>query len=116
MLPPCGQDHQEVCGHMSVWATWPDVPPASMATVDQVGQALQALRAAEDGVPQAEQRARQLIADARAAVADARANLAEAIVEAYDQGARVSELASRAQYSRETIRRILRAAGFEAGG
>lgn len=84
--------------------------------VDQVGRALKALRAAEDGVPQAEADARQLIIDARAKVADARQLLAEAIAAEYEAGARVGELASRAQYSRETIRRILRAAGFEAEG
>lgn len=85
-----------------------------MATVDHVGRALEALRAAEDGVPQAQERARQMVADARAVVAQARAALAEAIAVEYEQGARVGELAARASYSRETIRRILRAAGFEA--
>ena len=73
-----------------------------------------ALRDAEDGVPAAEAQARQLVADARARVVDARQSLAEAIVVEYEGGARVGELAKRAEYSRETIRRILRAAGFEA--
>lgn len=85
-----------------------------MAAVDHVGEALRALREAENGVPQAEERARQLIAEARAAVVAARTVLAEAIAAEYEAGARVGDLASRAEYSRETIRRILRAAGFEA--
>lgn len=82
--------------------------------VDQVGEALRALRAAEAGVTRTEERARRLVADARSRVAEARARLAEAIVAEYEAGARVSELARRADRSRETIRRILRAAGFEA--
>jgi len=82
--------------------------------VDQVGPALEALRDAEAGVVQAQERARQLVADARAKVADARTVLATAIVDDYLDGARVSELAVRADYNRETIRRILRAAGVEA--
>lgn len=82
--------------------------------VDQVGPALKALRDAEAGVTQAQERGRQLVAEARAKVTDARAFLAAAIVDAYLDGARVSDLASRADYNRETIRRILRAAGVEA--
>lgn len=82
--------------------------------MDQVGSALQALRDAERGVTQAQAHARQLVAEARAKVADARETLAAAIVEDYLDGARVSELAAQAQYSRETVRRILRAAGVEA--
>ena len=82
--------------------------------VDQVGPALEALRDAEAGVVRAQERARQLVADARAKVAEARALLAAAIVDEYVDGARVSDLAIRAEYKRETIRRILRAAGVEA--
>jgi len=65
-------------------------------------------------VPAAEERARRIVADARAKVVVARTALAEAIVQEYEAGARVGELADRADYSRETIRRILRAAGVEA--
>lgn len=82
--------------------------------MDQVGPALAALRAAEQGVTEAQQQARQLVADARARVADARETLAAAIVEDYLNGARVGDLAAQAEYSRETVRRILRAAGVEA--
>jgi len=82
--------------------------------VDHVARALKALRAAERGVPAAEERARRIVADARAKVTEARTALAEAIVAEFEAGARVGELAGRADYSRETIRRILRAAGVEA--
>lgn len=50
---------------------------------------------------------------ARGQVESTRAKLAEAIVAAYLNGARVGELARRTEYSRETIRVILRAGGVE---
>jgi len=61
----------------------------------------------------AKAQAKRIVADARARIEQARANLAEKIVTEYESGARVAELARRADYSRETIRRILRAAGVE---
>ncbi|WP_117215249.1 hypothetical protein [Allorhizocola rhizosphaerae] len=82
--------------------------------VDHVGQAVKSLRAAQDGVLRTQARARQMVADARAKVDQARATLAAVIVAEYEAGARVSDLAARAEVSRETIRRILRAAGVEA--
>lgn len=82
--------------------------------MDQVGQALQALRDAEAGVGQAQEDGRKLVADARAKVDAARVGLHAAIVEEYLDGARVSDLVGRSGYNRETIRRILRAAGVEA--
>jgi len=82
--------------------------------VDQVERALAALRDAEAGVTQAQERGRQLVADARASVDGARVGLHAAIVEAYLGGARVSDLTRRSGYNRETIRRILRAADVEA--
>lgn len=85
--------------------------------VDQVGKALNELRRAESDLPRAEQRAeqraREIKAAARAKVEQARRELYAAIVAEYTAGARVGELARRAEYSRETIRRILRAAGVE---
>lgn len=81
--------------------------------VDHVGEAARALKAAQDGVPKAEERARQVVAAARAKVDAARRKLAQAIVAEYGRGARVGDLALRSAYSRETIRRILRAAGVE---
>jgi predicted transcriptional regulator len=85
--------------------------------VDQVGDALKALRRAEADVPRARERAqaqaKRIVAEARARVEQARATLAEKIVAEYLAGARVAELARRSDYSRETIRRILRAAGVE---
>lgn len=74
---------------------------------------MRALKTAQAAVPRAEQRARALVAAARAQVDQARARLAETIVTEYQRGARVADLAKRAEYSRETIRRILRAAGVE---
>lgn len=81
--------------------------------VDQLGEAVRALKTAQAGVPRAEERARRLVADARARVDSARADLAGLIVAEYERGVRVAELARRAEYNRETIRRILRAAGVE---
>jgi hypothetical protein len=81
--------------------------------VDQLGEAVRALKAAQAGVPRAEERARQVVAAARGKVDAARADLAARIVAEYKGGARVAELARRAEYSRETIRRVLRAAGVE---
>jgi len=74
---------------------------------------LRALKTAQAGVPKAEQRARELVEAARAKVDTARAALAETIVTDYQNGGRVADLAKRAEYSRETIRRILRAGGVE---
>jgi hypothetical protein len=81
--------------------------------VDHVGAALGKLRAAQEAVSIAEEQGRQLVADARARVGEARVELAEKIVAEYLDGARVSDLAKRSEYNRETIRRILRAAGIE---
>lgn len=83
--------------------------------MDHVGAALGKLRAAQEAVPVAEEQGRKLVADARARVDEARARLAEVIVAEYQDGARVSDLAKRSEYNRETIRRILRAAGIEPG-
>jgi hypothetical protein len=83
--------------------------------VDQLGEAVRAFKAAQAGVPRAEERAAQLIVAARTRVDTARQALAAVIVTEYQAGVRVAELARRADYSRETIRRILRAAGIEPG-
>lgn len=50
---------------------------------------------------------------ARDRVEATRAELAAAIAEAYLAGDRVGDLATRASYSRETVRVILRQAGIE---
>ena len=81
--------------------------------VDHVAAALRALRTAQAGVPKAEQRAREIIAAARDKVDEERVALHETIVADYLAGGRVSDLARRSEYNRETIRRILRAAGVE---
>ena len=79
--------------------------------------AVRVLKAAEANVPRAEQRAeeraRQIKAEARARVERARQALHEAIVTEYGRGARQVDLVKRTGYTRETIRRILRAAGVE---
>jgi hypothetical protein len=81
----------------------------------RVRAALAAFQAAQDSVPVAQEQARQTIAKARQRVVDARHTLHEAIVAAYLDGARVTELAAATGYGREQIRRILRAAGVEPG-
>jgi outer membrane murein-binding lipoprotein Lpp len=82
--------------------------------VDQLAEAVRALRAAQAAVPRAEARARESVRQARERVEQARERVAEQVVADYVAGARVAELARRSGYSRETIRRILRAAGIAA--
>jgi lambda repressor-like predicted transcriptional regulator len=81
--------------------------------------AVSALQRAEADMPRAreraQQKAREIIAAAQRRVDTARAQLAEVIVAEYERGERVTDLARRAGYTRETIRRILRAAGVEPG-
>lgn len=62
----------------------------------------------------AQDRARAIVAAAQGKVDKARDQRDAAIVAEYQAGARVGELARRADLTRETIRRILRAAGIEA--
>jgi hypothetical protein len=81
--------------------------------VDHVEVAARALKDAQADVPRAEQRARELVKAAREKVDQARKVLAETIVNEYLDGDRVADLARRADYNRETIRRILRAAGVD---
>jgi hypothetical protein len=81
---------------------------------DDLDAAIRAFQAARDAVPAAQDRARAVVADARTKVEQTRARLAAAIVTAYQHGARVTDLAARTGYNRESIRRILRAAGIEA--
>ncbi|HEV8174334.1 MAG TPA: hypothetical protein VGP91_11875 [Actinoplanes sp.] len=54
------------------------------------------------------------VGTARANVESARAELAEAIVEAARRGMRQVEIVQRSGYTRESVRRIVRAAGIEA--
>lgn len=82
--------------------------------MDQLGEAVKAFKAAQASLPGAQQRADKLVADARGKIDDTRKALAAAIVEEYQNGARVSDLARRTEYNRESIRRILRTAGVEA--
>ncbi|GGM30450.1 MULTISPECIES: hypothetical protein [Micromonospora] len=72
--------------------------------------AVRKLRAAQAGVPGAEQRAARLIAEARARVEAARAELAEAIRAADRDGARQVDIVAATGYSRERIRQIIRSA------
>lgn len=81
--------------------------------VDHLEAAVEAFKTAQAGVPKAEQRARELVEAARGKVDQARAALHQTIVTEYQNGRRVNELARRSDYNRETIRRILRAAGVE---
>lgn len=76
--------------------------------------AVRAYQKARDAVPVAQEKAAQLVADARAEVDRTRGQLADAIVAAYNAGARQVDLVEATGYTRESIRRILRAAGVEA--
>jgi hypothetical protein len=60
--------------------------------------------------------AQQALADVRADVPGARQRLAEAIVAATLAGARQVDVMRVSGYSREQVRRILRAAGVESAG
>ncbi|GAA1839907.1 hypothetical protein [Asanoa iriomotensis] len=82
--------------------------------MDRVGEAFARFQAAQAGIDRAKERAAQVVADARAAAEQARLDLAAAIASEYGNGARVSDLARRSNYTREHVRRILRAAGYEA--
>ncbi|HEV7900190.1 MAG TPA: hypothetical protein VGP31_20350 [Planosporangium sp.] len=57
--------------------------------------------------------ARAQVGPARAEVEKARAELADAIVEAARSGMRQVEIVRRSGYTRESVRRICRAAGIE---
>ncbi len=86
----------------------------TMPPVDRLDVAVLGLTRAQADLPKAEERARQVIADARAKIDQARAALHAAIVAEYQAGARVGQLATRTGYNRETIRRVLRAAGVSS--
>lgn len=77
--------------------------------------AVRAFRAAQAAVPEAQTTARQLVAEARTKVEQTRTDLAEAISEAARNGMRQRDLVAATGYNRESIRRILRAHGVEAG-
>ncbi|MEO3776970.1 hypothetical protein ABGB16_08965 [Micromonospora sp. B11E3] len=70
--------------------------------------AVRKLRAAQAGVPRAEERAARLIAEARSRVDAARAELAEAIRAEAAAGARQVDIVAVTGYSRERIRQIVR--------
>ena len=81
-----------------------------MATLDDL---VKAYRRAENAVPAAERAAEARLKAAREAKTAARLALAEGIVGAWQAGTSQAEIARRTGYSREQIRRILRAAGVE---
>ncbi|WP_328342387.1 hypothetical protein [Micromonospora sp. NBC_00421] len=70
--------------------------------------AVRKLRAAQAGVPRAEERAAKLIAEARAQVKAARAELAEAIRAADRDDTRQVDIVTATGYSRERVRQIIR--------
>lgn len=80
----------------------------------QLDDAVEAYRAAQERVPEAEAQARELVRAARAGVAQARRRLAEAMVAEAEQGVRQVDIIRRTGYSREQVRTILRAGGVEA--
>lgn len=69
--------------------------------------AVQRLRAAEDGVPRAQERAARIVADAREKVDEARRELAEAIRAADRAGMRQKDIVAATGYSRERVRQII---------
>lgn len=76
--------------------------------LDDVAAATRVYRAAQAAVGDAEQR----VAEAKADVPPARERLHAAIVAAARAGARQHELVTVTGYNRESVRRILRAAGI----
>jgi DNA invertase Pin-like site-specific DNA recombinase len=82
-----------------------------VATLDDL---VRAYRRAENAVPAVERAAAARVKAAREARTAARLALAEGIVEAWRAGTPQAEIARRTGYSREQVRRILRAGGVEA--
>lgn len=78
--------------------------------LDDLEAAVDAFDAAQDRVAEAE----RALASARAAVPGERMRLHAAIVAAARAGARQFEIVEVTRYTRETVRRILRAAGVAA--
>jgi DNA-binding phage protein len=83
-----------------------------VATLDEL---IRAFRRAENAVPVAERAAEVKVRAAREARTAARLALAEGIVTAWRDGTSQAEIARQTGYSREQVRRILRAAGVEPG-
>jgi hypothetical protein len=74
---------------------------------------VKAYRRAESAVPSVERAAAAKVKAAREARTTARLALAEGIVEAWHAGTSQAEIARITGYSREQVRRILRAHGVE---
>ncbi|HEY0700607.1 MAG TPA: hypothetical protein VGD43_22720 [Micromonospora sp.] len=70
--------------------------------------AVRKLRAAQAGVPRAEERAARIIAEARGRVDKARAELAEEIRAADRAGMRQVDIVAATGYSRERVRQLIR--------
>ncbi|ADU06932.1 hypothetical protein ML5_1394 [Micromonospora sp. L5] len=70
--------------------------------------AVRKLRAAQAGVPRAEERAARLVAEAREKVDQARAALVEEIRAADRDGVRQVDIVAATGYSRERVRQIIR--------
>jgi hypothetical protein len=70
--------------------------------------AVRKLRAAEAGVPRAQERAAQIVAEARQRVAQARAELAKEIRAADAEGVRQVDIVAATGLSRERVRQIVR--------
>lgn len=78
-----------------------------MHPVADLKAAVRKFRAAESGVPRAEERAARIVAEARARVDQARAELAEAIRAADRDGMRQRDIVAVTGYSRERVRQIV---------
>jgi hypothetical protein len=79
--------------------------------VVDLDEAVRSLRAAQAGLPRAQARAAQTIAEARARVEAARTALAVAIRAAADDGMRQRDIVARTGYSRERVRQIVAGGG-----
>lgn len=113
-----GKSHVDACGS-SMWTTQDPhgvagrcgcIASCDVAALDDLAQAF---RRAERAVPVAERAAEARMKAAREARNAARLALAEGIVEAWHAGTSQAEIARRTGYSREQVRRILRAHGVE---
>lgn len=79
-----------------------------------VAKAVEDLAAAKDGIGDAQEQARALVAGARERERAARATLHQRIVDAGRAGVRQVDLVHATGLTREAVRRILRAGGVEA--
>jgi hypothetical protein len=79
-----------------------------------LSEAVEAYRAAQQGVDAAKAEAERIVAQARETVAVKRNALNEAIAEAARNGTKQRDIVAVTGFTREHVRRVTRAAGIEA--